>query len=315
MIHKSVLLKEAVAGLRPVRGGVYVDGTLGRGGHTLELLRQVDGEAYVIGIDRDEVALKESKERLAEFAGQVKLVHGEHSQLAKIVAKEGLTGKVDGVLLDLGVSSPQLDDGERGFSFMRSGPLDMRMDQCKGETAANLCARLSEEELREILWEFGEERNAKQVARAIVKARDSKPITTTEQLVQIVEQAVKKHGAHNPATRTFQALRMAVNDEIGELRAALEGALEVLKEGGRLAVITFESITDRITKQFCTTHEPREVALITGGIKLEFTPPAVLRTPRKPIYPTPQELADNPRSRSAKLRIVEKKGERYGEKK
>jgi 16S rRNA (cytosine1402-N4)-methyltransferase len=213
---------------------------------------------------------------------------------------------VDGVLLDLGVSSPQLDEAARGFSFLREGPLDMRMDRTGGVSAAELVNCESAENLERIFREWGEEPQARRVARAIAKARESKRLETTVELAALVERTLGRHGAHHPATRVFQALRMAVNDEIGELERALEGALEVLKAGGRFAVITFESLTDRIVKRFFAAHVGRMVSLQQGGARWEGVLPRVKAVTRKAVTAGAEELDFNPRSRSAKLRAIEK---------
>lgn len=305
MDHKSVLLREVVELVRLPVGGVYVDGTLGRAGHALAILQAAGEGATLLGIDRDATAIKESAERLQGVKAKVQLVQAEHSRIEEVVREQGLVGKVDAVLLDLGVSSPQLDDASRGFSFLKEGPLDMRMNLTQGETAAELVARLSEEELRRVLWEYGEERQSGRVARAIVQARVVKPIVTTTQLAAVVERAIGRHGAHHPATKTFQALRMAVNEEVQELERALTGALAVLKPGGRLVVITFESITDRMVKRFFVSHTPREVALEAGGVRREVTLPAVKTLTRHAVTASAAEVAANPRSRSAKVRAVE----------
>ena len=305
-MHIPVLLREVVDSLAIRPGGVYVDGTLGRGGHAREILLRGGAGTTLVGIDRDEQALAESAARLESVAGaNVVLVHGCHGSLAEIVQKKGI-GEVDGILLDLGVSSPQLDEPGRGFSFRADGPLDMRMDRSRDVTAASLVATRTEAELAGILRTLGEEPNARRIARAIVQARAARPIETTGQLAELVERTVGRHGPHHPATRTFQALRMAVNDEIGELERALDGGLGVLKAGGRFAVITFESLTDRIVKRFFAAHAGRMVSLQQGGEQWEGVLPRVRLITRRAVVASAEETDVNPRARSAKLRTVER---------
>ena len=297
--HISVMLTEAVDALNVKEGGVYVDGTLGRAGHTKEILRR---GGKVIGIDRDDDALKAVE---ALSVQGLKAVKGNHGDVAKILKNEGLE-KVDGILLDLGVSSPQLDEGERGFSFRADGPLDMRMDRAGGLTAADVVRDLDESGLTDIFRKYGEEPNARRIAKAIVKARGVSSIETTLQLAEIVERTVGRRGAHHPATRVFQALRMHVNDEMGELEKALADGLGCLNPGGRMAVITFESLTDRVVKHFFAAHAGRMVSLQQGGEMWEGELPRVMQVTRKAVVASDQEIAANPRSRSAKLRAVER---------
>ncbi|MGN0853172.1 MAG: 16S rRNA (cytosine(1402)-N(4))-methyltransferase RsmH [Kiritimatiellia bacterium] len=304
--HVPVLLRETVDALAVRPGGCYVDGTLGRAGHGAEILRRAGGEATLVGIDRDEQALAESRGRLDAFAkADVRMVHGRHGDLGTIVEEQGI-GAVDGILLDLGVSSPQLDEAGRGFSFRGDGPLDMRMDRSRGLTAADYVNNSSEDELVNLFRTFGEEPNARRIAKAILKARAARALETTLQLAELVERTVGRHGAHHPATRVFQALRMAVNDELGELSRALSGGLGVLKTGGRFAVITFESLTDRMVKRFFSAHAGKMVSLQTGGDRWEGELPRVRVVPRRAITATEDEMKRNPRSRSAKLRVAER---------
>lgn len=305
-MHIPVLLKEAVDSLAVRQGGVYVDGTLGRAGHAREILLRGGAGTTLVGIDRDEQALAESAARLEGLAGaKAVLVHGCHGSLAEIVREKGFE-EVDGVLLDLGVSSPQLDEADRGFSFQADGPLDMRMDRSRGVTAAELVATRTEGELADLLRTLGEEPNARRIARAIVQVRAARPIETTGQLAGLVEKTVGRRGPHHPATRTFQALRMAVNDEIGELERALDGGLGILKTGGRFAVITFESLTDRIVKRFFAAHAGHMVSLQQGGERWEGSLPRVRPVTRHAVVASEQEKDVNPRARSAKLRTVER---------
>ncbi len=305
-MHIPVLLQETVDSLAVRPGGVYVDGTLGRAGHSSEILTRAGRGATLVGIDRDAQALVESAERLKSFADtRIELVQGQHGDLAEIACGKGL-GEVDGILLDLGVSSPQLDEAGRGFSFRSDGPLDMRMDQSRGLTAADLVATKGENELVETFRTLGEEPNARRIARAIVREREKAPLTMTGQLADLVERTIGRRGAHHPATRVFQALRMEVNDEIGELERALAGGLEILKPGGRFAVITFESITDRIVKRFFAAHAGKMVSLQQGGARWEGELPQVRLVTRHAVAATEEEMSVNPRSRSAKLRTAER---------
>lgn len=308
--HIPVLLEETLSALSVREGGRYVDGTLGRAGHTRALLER---GAAVLGIDRDDEAIASvcaAAKREPEVFSALTVRHGEHGSLAAIVAECGWSGGVDGVLLDLGVSSPQLDEAERGFSFLREGPLDMRMDRTQGSTAADLVNTLPAEELADILRRGGEDRAAGRIARAIAaERRQGKIFRTTIELAECVERALPRHGAHHPATRAFQALRMAVNRELEELESALDQALAVLRCGGRLAVITFESLTDRVVKQFMARHAGRMVALQEGGERWEGELPRVRPVERRPVTASAQEIAVNPRARSAKLRVAEKTGE------
>lgn len=300
--HISVLLKETIAGLAPREGGRYVDGTLGRAGHTREILK---AGGLVLGIDRDDAAIGEVAALKLE---KLTIAKGNHGDLAEIAKANGWT-EVDGILLDLGVSSPQLDEAERGFSFMREGPLDMRMNRAEGKSAADIVNTESEEELTRIFREFGEEPGAKRLAKAIVKARDEgKIFKTTTDLALFIEKTLGRHGAHHPATRAFQALRMEVNNEMGELENALQGAMKLLKVGGRLAVITFESLSDTFVKRFFAAHIGKMRSLQQGGEVWEGETPRLKAVNRKAIQASDEETKINPRSRSAKLRVVEKEG-------
>lgn len=298
-VHIPVMLMEAVDALAVKPGGLYIDGTLGRAGHTREILRR---GGRVLGIDRDDAALAAAASVESEF---FKAVKGNHGDIAEIAKKEGVV-EVDGILLDLGVSSPQLDESDRGFSFRAEGPLDMRMDRSGGVTAADVVRESSENELTDIFRKFGEEPNARRIAKAIVRFRAASPIETTLQFADLVEKTVGRHGAHHPATRVFQALRMYVNDEFGELERALKEGLGLLKTGGRFVVITFESQTDRAVKRFFAAHEGRTVSLQQGGERWEGELPRVRRTSRRAAVASEAEIKMNPRSRSAKLRSAER---------
>ena len=296
MEHVPVLLKEAVDGLAVKAGGRYVDGTFGRGGHAREIVRR-GGE--VLGIDRDDAAVA--------AAGGLKVVKGNHGELERIVHESGWDC-VDGVLLDLGVSSPQLDEAGRGFSFLRDGPLDMRMDRSGGLTAADIVNFESADRLEEIFRAWGEEPRARQIAKAILRARDEKGLRfeRTVQLADFIGGLLGRRGGHHPATRVFQALRMEVNDEMGGLKRALEGGMKVLKPGGRFAIITFESLTDRVVKRFFADHVGKMRSLPQGGEEWEGRVPRALAVTRKAVVASEEEQNDNPRSRSAKLRVIEK---------
>ena len=311
--HIPVLLLEAVDALAVKPGGRYVDGTLGRAGHKREIL--VRG-GCVLGIDRDDQALREVEElksRGDEKWSRLTLARGNHGDLKEIACEKGWT-EVDGILLDLGVSSPQLDEAGRGFSFLRDGPLDMRMDRSRGVTAADLVNNESAERLEEIFREWGEEPQARRIARAIVAERKEHSFTTTMELADYLERILGRRGAHHPATRVFQALRMEVNDEMGELERALEGGFRLLRKGGRFAVITFESLTDRVVKRTFAAHVGRMVSLQQGGERWEGDLPRAKAISRKAIVAGAEETALNPRSRSAKLRVIEMEEEDYGKK-
>ena len=299
-VHIPVLLNETLAALAVRRGGRYVDGTLGRAGHAREILAR---GGLVLGIDRDDQALAEV--RAAGLAG-LDVVKGEHGSLAEIARSRGWEN-VDGILLDLGVSSPQLDEAGRGFSFLRDGPLDMRMDRSRELTAADLVNGGDAARLEEIFRTWGEEPRARAIARAIARAvREGRRFRTTCELAGFVEATLGRRGAHHPATRVFQALRMEVNDEMGELKAALEGGLSLLAPGGRFAVITFESLTDREVKRTFAAHVGRMESLQAGGSRWCGELPRLKAVTRKAVTASEEEVERNPRSRSARLRAVEK---------
>ena len=295
--HNPVLLKETVDALSVRPGGRYVDGTLGRAGHAKEIIAR-GGE--VLGIDRDEQAIRE----IGEVAG-LTAVRGRHGSLKEIANEKGWN-EVDGILLDLGVSSPQLDEAGRGFSFLREGPLDMRMDRSCGLSAADIVNGESAERLEEIFRTLGEEPQARRIAKAVAKERAEKPFETTVELAEFIEKVVGRRNGRHPATRVFQALRMEVNDEIGEFGRALEGGLDLLRSGGRFAVITFESLTDRIVKRFFAGHIGRMVSLQQGGERWEGEEPRMKAVTGKVVVASKEEEDLNPRSRSAKLRAAEK---------
>lgn len=305
--HKSVLLDECIDGLNIRPEGIYLDGTLGGAGHSLEIVRRLT-TGRLIGVDRDSTALEAAKERLGPYMERVTLVHSNFKELEGILESLGLSG-VDGMLFDLGVSSPQLDQAERGFSYMADAPLDMRMNREDRLTAYEVVNQWPREELRRILYEYGEERYAPQIAGAIDRRRQQKPIATTLELVEVIRGALPAQALRekqHPAKRSFQAIRIAVNDELGSVREMLEAAIPRLNPGGRLAVITFHSLEDRIVKSAmnaaakgCTC--PPEFPVCICGKK-----PQVKVLTRKPIVSGETELEENPRARSAKLRICQR---------
>lgn len=304
-LHKPVLLAEVLEALRSRAGGRYTDGTLGGAGHAAALLTASSPTGWVYGCDRDGDAVAAAQARLAEFTGRFEIRRGNFSELADWVPP----GSCDGVLLDLGVSSPQLDTAGRGFSFMHEGPLDMRMDQQQGLTAADMVNTASAEALATIFWELADERDSRRLARAMVHDREQHPFKTTRQLAELIERISPRRGrkAH-PATKVFQALRLAVNDELGSLKRGLDGALKLLRPGGRLAVITFHSIEDRVVKEFGRARA-RDYTYPGGTdvpeLRVPRTPEVRLVT-RKAVQPGAVEMAQNPRSRSAQLRVMEK---------
>jgi 16S rRNA (cytosine1402-N4)-methyltransferase len=303
--HVPVLLDEAIEGLgigaRP--DGVYVDGTFGRGGHSRRILERLGEGGRLIALDRDADAVAAGA---AIRDPRFTLRHATFSRLREVLAAEGIE-RVDGVLLDIGVSSPQIDDPARGFSFRADGPLDMRMDRSSGETAAQWLARAEEEDIREVIERHGEERFAKQVAKAIVAARSAGPLTGTRQLADLVGQAVRtREPGQDPATRTFQALRIHVNQELEELPLGLAQALEVLAPGGRLAVISFHSLEDRIVKRFMRdAARPGELPERLP-VRAAELPPARMRLVGRAQKAKAEEVRANPRARSAVLRVAEK---------
>jgi 16S rRNA (cytosine1402-N4)-methyltransferase len=305
-MHVPVLLNETLDLLVKNPAGIYIDGTLGRGGHAVEILKRLSPEGRLIGLDRDVEAIEQTKEILGRFGERAVRIHGNFADMKELCRSIGVT-EVDGVLLDLGVSSPQLNVAERGFSFAKDGPLDMRMDRTKGRSAADLVNEDDEETLANIIFRLGEDRDSRRIARAIVLERQQGRIDRTLKLAEIVERAKGgRRGAIHPATQTFQALRMAVNAELESLETGLEAGLSMLREGGRMTVITFHSLEDRMVKDFFKRHVVKRESLQQGGEKLVYDEPAVRLLTKKPLTASKQELTDNPRSRSAKLRAVER---------
>ena len=295
-MHRSVMLEEVLTWLRPRAGGTYLDGTIGAGGHSRAILEASRPDGRVIGLDRDAAAVAEAREQLSPFGDRALIMQADYKDAAEVVG-DVAAGGVDGALLDLGVSSMQLDQAARGFSFMAAGPLDMRMDQRESRTAADFVNRLSEQELTRILFEYGEERYARRIARAIIRRRERDPILTTLALVDVIRGTVPPsylHGRLHFATRTFQALRIAVNHELEDLGSSLRLVAGLLRPGGRLAVLSFHSLEDRVVK-----HTLRALA---AGADAGF---AVLT--KRPLTPSEQECAENPRARSAKLRVLERR--------
>ncbi|MBI2104519.1 MAG: 16S rRNA (cytosine(1402)-N(4))-methyltransferase RsmH [Candidatus Omnitrophica bacterium] len=292
--HQPVMGAEVLEALNPRPGATVVDGTVGTGGHSLMILPRLLPDGRLVGIERDQDALELARKRLADFEPQATLLHGNYRRLPAILQELGIP-RADGLLLDLGISSLQVDRAERGFSFSREGPLDMRMDREQEETAEAVVNELAADELALLLETLGEERFARRIARAIVRAREDGRLTTTTQLARVVAGAVPpaaRHGRLHPATRTFQALRMAVNDELGALETLLGHLDAVLSPGGRAVIITFHSLEDRLVKR----------AFLSGARERRWT---VLT--KKPARPSAEEVARNPRARSAKLRAIEKR--------
>ena len=301
------MLNECLEGLITDPSGVYVDGTLGNGGHASAILERLGEGGMLIGFDRDVDAIERVKDKLKTGAGKrVELVHDNYANMAAQLDHLGI-GKVHGLLLDLGVSSFQLDLAERGFSFQHDGPIDMRMDQTSGQTAADLVNTASEQELADIIFRYGEDRASRRIARAIVEARAKVQIETTAQLAGIVERAKggRKGKKIHPATQTFQALRMAVNEELASIEQVLEEMIERVVEGGRIVILTFHSLEDRLVKRFFSRHVPREESLQQGGVRRIYEEPQVQWVWKKPLKASKEEQTVNPRSRSAKLRVVE----------
>ena len=301
--HQTVLLEEAVEALRIKADGVYVDGTFGRGGHSRAILARLGSSGKLIALDRDAMAIAAAME-IAD--PRLAAVHAQFGALREVIRRAGVA-HVDGVLLDLGMSSPQLDTADRGFSFRFDGPLDMRMDTSRGQTAAQWLEQSSEREIREVIKRYGEERFAKQIARAIVAARSRGPVDRTRQLAEIVAKAVPAREPHqDPATRTFQAIRIHVNQELEELALMLPQCLEVLNDGGRLVVISFHSLEDRIVKQFMRTHSQPGALPARLPVRAHELPKPSLRLIGKPVFPSRAEIAANPRARSAVMRVAER---------
>ena len=307
--HVPVLLGPVLDGLEIKQDGCYVDGTFGRGGHSREILRRLGSDGRLIGIDRDPDAINSAPQDLTDDP-RFELIKGVCAQLEKFIEARNLVGKIDGILFDLGVSSPQLDEARRGFSFLRDGPLDMRMDPDDGVSARDWLATVEERELKRVISKYGEERHGARIARAIVAARDVAPIESTVSLATLIESVVprgkpKKGPKKHPATKTFQAIRIAINGEIEQLEAALAQSVRVLRRGGKMCVISFHSLEDRLVKRFIrdNSREPEQYRGMPS-IPEEFRPR--LRIVGKAIVATPNEINKNRRARSARLRIAER---------
>lgn len=305
--HISVLLAETLAGLAIKADGIYLDGTFGRGGHSREIIKQLGPTGRLYAIDRDPTAIAAAAPLLADV--RFHITHSPFAALARIAEEQAILGKIDGILLDLGVSSPQLDDAERGFSFMRDGPLDMRMDPTSGMSAAEWLATADVEDITFVLREYGEEKFAWRIANAIVAQRAEQPLLRTAELAALISQVVPKSAKEkkHPATRSFQAIRIYVNSELEQVNLALQGAMAALKPGGRLCVISFHSLEDRLVKQFMRRHSKAEP--VPRGLPLteaQLHKAIPLKLIGKAIMPSDTELALNPRARSAVLRIAER---------
>ncbi len=306
--HRSVLLDECIEGLAIKPNGIYVDGTAGGGGHSFHIASALGGGGRLIAIDQDENAIAAAGKRLAPFGDKVTLVRSNFSKVSEVLSELGIE-KIDGILMDLGVSSYQLDTPERGFSYNVSAPLDMRMDNRNPLNASVVVNTYSEDKLREIIYGYGEEKFGGKIAAEIVKARSIKPIESTGELVDIIKRAMPsaaKQGGHHPAKRTFQAIRIEVNSELDVIRPAIDGAVRHLSVGGRIAIITFHSLEDRLVKQAYASlaqgcNCPKNFPVCVCGNK-----PKIKIITKKPILPSENELEENPRSRSAKLRVAEK---------
>lgn len=305
--HITVLLDEAVAGLAVRSEGCYLDGTFGRGGHSRLILQQLGAAGHLLGFDKDPLAIA-TGEALAAEDGRFVIVQRSFAELADELTVRGLAGKVSGVLLDLGVSSPQLDDPERGFSFMHDGPLDMRMDPSRGISAAAWIASAPEEDIARAFKEYGEERFAKRMARAVVLRRAEQPFERTADLANVLTVANPAwEKGKNPATRAFQGLRIQINNELGDLERGLEAAMDALEIGGRLSVISFHSLEDRIVKQFMRRHVKGEADNLPRDLPVRVVPfDPRLKLLGKPQFASDAEVKANPRSRSAVLRVAEK---------
>ncbi|MEZ8185431.1 16S rRNA (cytosine(1402)-N(4))-methyltransferase RsmH [Shewanella sp. 5S214] len=304
--HLSVLLNETVDGLNIQSDGIYIDGTFGRGGHSRHVLSHLGENGRLIAIDRDPQAIEAAK----QFADdpRFQIVHGGFGQVAEYVEELGLTGKINGVLLDLGVSSPQLDDAERGFSFLRDGPLDMRMDNSQGQTAAQWIARAEIEDMAWVFKTYGEEKNSRHIARCIAADREKTPFLRTKDLADLIARITKnKERNKHPATRVFQAIRIYINSELEQIDQALEGALAVLAPQGRLSVISFHSLEDRMVKRFIRRHSQGES--VPHGLPImeaELNKSRKLKAVSKALKPSDAELELNPRARSSVLRVAER---------
>lgn len=303
-MHKAVLYKEVLEQMNPASGERYLDATVGSGGHASGILETSSPDGFLLGLDRDPLAITEADRRLIEFNNRYILVHASYDKMLEVADRLNLDD-FGGVLMDLGLSSMQLENGDRGFSFRLNGPLDMRYDNSSGATAEELINSLSESEIADLIWRYGEEPKSRRYARAIVQVR---PIRSTTQLADIISSVSDSRGKIHPATRVFQAFRIAVNDELGTLQRGLTAAVELLKKGGRLSVISFHSLEDRIVKEFIRQLSRDCVCPPEYPVCMCDAKPILRPTHRKVITPAAEEVRNNPRSRSAKLRVAEKVG-------
>ena len=303
--HQAVLLEEAVSSLRVRGDGNYLDATFGRGGHSRAIMARLTEQGRLYTLDKDPQAVAAG---LAEWGDDPRfaIVQGSFAEMDRMVQEWQIERNLDGILLDLGVSSPQLDDPERGFSFRNGGPLDMRMDPTTGVSAAEWVAETPEREMSRVFWEFGEERHARRIARSIVNARQQQPLETTTQLAELIESTIGKHEKKHPATRCFQAIRIVVNDELGDLASGLDAAIRQLRPGGRLVAISFHSLEDRLVKR--TFREAARPGRVRRNIPEHPDWSPRLKLIGKAIRPSEQEISANPRARSAIMRVAEKVG-------
>ncbi|MFZ2169852.1 MAG: 16S rRNA (cytosine(1402)-N(4))-methyltransferase RsmH [Methylococcaceae bacterium] len=307
MEHLPVMYEKALQQLAIKDDGIYIDCTFGRGGHSQGILNLLGQNGKLLAFDRDSDAINSDYAQSMLMDQRFKLKHNRFSELESIVAVEGMTEKIDGILVDLGVSSPQLDNSERGFSFLRDGPLDMRMDSQKGTTAEQWLANVAEKDLVKVLFDYGEERFARRIARAIIEKRAQSPIATTRQLAQLITDAIPVRDMHkHPATRTFQAIRIEINKELDELKAVLQQSTRVLRSGGRLVVISFHSLEDRIVKRFIREESGAKYNPGKLPIKEADITKGILKKVGKALKASEQEVAENPRARSAIMRVAEK---------
>ena len=303
--HQPVLLEEAVSSLNVREDGIYLDATFGRGGHSRAILARLTEQGRLFTLDKDPQAVAAGLEELGGDP-RFSIVQGSFAEMDRMVREWQIERNLDGILLDLGVSSPQLDDPERGFSFRNGGPLDMRMDPTTGVSAAEWVAETPEREMSRVFWEFGEERHARRIARSIVNARQQQPLETTTQLAELIESTIGKHEKKHPATRCFQAIRIVVNDELGDLASGLDAAIRQLRPGGRLVAISFHSLEDRLVKR--TFREAARPGRVRRNIPEHPDWSPRLKLIGKAIRPSEQEISANPRARSAIMRVAEKVG-------
>jgi len=303
--HQPVLLDAAIQAMQIDPNACYIDGTFGRGGHSEAILRQLGEQGQLYALDKDAAAVSYGKHKFSADA-RFHMVHSSFSRLSEVASRYELMGKVNGILLDLGVSSPQLDDAGRGFSFQQDGPLDMRMDQARHPSAAEWLASAKADEIANVLWEYGEERFSRRIARAIVLSREEAPLQTTSQLAELISGAIPFRERHkHPATRSFQAIRIYINQELEDLRQCLQQSLDVLARGGRLVVISFHSLEDRIVKRFMRDQSRGEVLPKGLPVPDSARKPGRLKLVSKMIKPTAEEIKTNPRARSAIMRVAE----------